>query len=75
MAARRIAVGADGYGGRVPEATARITLPDRYTVVRHIANGGMASVWEAYDELLARRVAVKLLAPHLPRGCRRTRTS
>ncbi len=47
------------------QATARITLPDRYRVVRHIANGGMASVWEAHDELLDRRVAVKVLAPHL----------
>jgi serine/threonine protein kinase len=49
----------------VAEATARIKLPARYRVVRHIANGGMASVWEAHDELLDRRVAVKLLASHL----------
>jgi len=44
---------------------ARISLPDRYKVVRHIANGGMASVWEAHDQLLDRAVAVKLLAQHL----------
>ena len=49
----------------VAQATARITLPDRYRIVRHIANGGMASVWEAHDELLDRRVAVKVLALHL----------
>ena len=49
----------------MPQATARITLPDRYRVVRHIANGGMASVWEAHDELLDRPVAVKVLASHL----------
>ena len=48
-----------------PVSQAHISLPDRYRVVRHIANGGMASVWEAHDELLARAVAVKLLAPHL----------
>ena len=46
-------------------STTRISLPERYRVIRHIANGGMASVWEAQDELLARPVAVKLLASHL----------
>src|SRR4051795_78968 len=43
----------------------RISLPDRYRVVGHLANGGMASVWEGHDELLDPAVAVKLLAPHL----------
>ena len=47
------------------QAAAQLTLPDRYRIVRHIANGGMASVWEAHDELLDRRVAVKVLALHL----------
>jgi len=49
----------------VARATATITLPDRYRVERHIANGGMASVWEAHDEALQRAVAVKVLAGHL----------
>src|SRR4051794_37473550 len=48
-----------------PVSPARISLPDRYKVIRHIANGGMASVWEAHDELLDRAVAVKILAQHL----------
>jgi tetratricopeptide (TPR) repeat protein len=48
-----------------PTSTARITLPERYRIVRHIANGGMAGVWEATDQLLGRSVAVKVLAAHL----------
>src|SRR3954465_1608091 len=48
-----------------PVSPARISLPDRYRVVRHVANGGMAGVWEAHDELLDRSVAVKVLATPL----------
>src|ERR687898_1252820 len=48
-----------------PMSPTSVSLPARYRVVRHIANGGMASVWEAHDELLDRRVAVKVLASHL----------
>jgi eukaryotic-like serine/threonine-protein kinase len=40
-------------------------LGGRYRLTREIARGGMASVWEAEDPLLSRRVAVKLLDPHL----------
>jgi eukaryotic-like serine/threonine-protein kinase len=47
----------------VPVREQRIALPSRYRVVRHIADGGMASVWAAQDELLGRIVAVKVLAP------------
>src|SRR5689334_5052641 len=48
-----------------PVSPARISLPDRYRVVRHIASGGMAGVWEAEDQMLGRSVAVKVLAGHL----------
>src|SRR3954447_16018946 len=66
MRRRSIASDAGGYGSWVPPvSTSRISLPDRYRPVRHVANGGMASVWEAHDELLDRSVAVKLLATHL----------
>ncbi len=38
-------------------------LADRYELVSHIARGGMADVWEAQDNALNRRVAVKVLHP------------
>jgi eukaryotic-like serine/threonine-protein kinase len=37
-------------------------LPARYETVRHVATGGMASVWCARDLALGRNVAIKLLA-------------
>ena len=37
-------------------------MPERYELIRHIASGGMASVWCAEDRVLGRRVAIKLLA-------------
>jgi eukaryotic-like serine/threonine-protein kinase len=46
----------------MPVSEHRIALPARYRVKRHIANGGMASVWAAEDELLGRLVAVKVLS-------------
>ncbi len=38
------------------------TLPARYRLRRHIATGGMASVWCAEDLVLGRTVAIKVLA-------------
>jgi serine/threonine-protein kinase len=40
----------------------QLGLPDRYEPIRHIATGGMASVWCARDRALGRNVAIKLLA-------------
>lgn len=42
-----------------------ITLGERYLLGSLIARGGMAEVWTARDEVLARTVAVKLLHVHL----------
>jgi eukaryotic-like serine/threonine-protein kinase len=49
----------------VPPSEVRIQLPERYRVVRHVANGGMAAVWSAEDAILGRLVAVKILAQHV----------
>jgi eukaryotic-like serine/threonine-protein kinase len=50
-------VGPAGLAGRV--------VGDRYRLDRLIGAGGMAQVWESTDAVLGRRVAVKVLHPHL----------
>jgi len=40
-------------------------IDDRYQLIRQVANGGMASIYEALDTRLDRRVAVKIMHPHL----------
>jgi serine/threonine protein kinase len=43
----------------------RTTLAERYVLQEPIAHGGMATVWRARDEVLARDVAVKVLLDSL----------
>ncbi len=63
-----------GIGHTLPtHGLADIELPDRYALVRHIADGGMASVWCAQDSLLSRKVAIKVLAPRFRQDDRAVR--
>src|SRR5687768_12332343 len=43
----------------------RVTVAERYVLEAPVSKGGMATVWKAKDEVLARTVAVKVLHPHL----------
>lgn len=44
------------------------TIEGRYRVVRRIAQGGMATVYEAQDERLGRTVAIKMMHTQLAQG-------
>lgn len=46
---------------------AATTLAGRYLLEEMLAQGGMASVWSGRDQVLARRVAIKILHPNLAR--------
>ncbi|MEZ5341147.1 MAG: serine/threonine-protein kinase [Acidimicrobiales bacterium] len=48
-----------------PAPRPKLLLGGRYELVSHIATGGMAQVWEALDTVLHRKVAAKILHPHL----------
>ncbi|MDQ1396037.1 MAG: eukaryotic-like serine/threonine-protein kinase [Acidimicrobiaceae bacterium] len=48
----------------MPEPEPRI-YNGRYELVRHVARGGMAEVYQAHDQLLDRPVALKVLFPEL----------
>jgi eukaryotic-like serine/threonine-protein kinase len=54
---------AGASSGEVPWP-GRARLGDRYQLEERIASGGAAVVWRAFDETLARTVAIKLLHPH-----------
>lgn len=50
------------------DAVIGLVIDGRYEVVRRIARGGMATVYLARDRRLQRRVALKIMHPHLGDG-------
>lgn len=59
-----------------PPVTGDHTQParmGRYTILRRLGEGGMGTVWSAYDESLDRRVAIKVLVSAKPSGHSRAR--
>jgi serine/threonine protein kinase len=50
----------------VVDAHVGTVLADRYELVRHIARGGMGDVYEGIDQVLDRRVAVKVFRATMP---------
>ena len=55
---------ASGATASIPPALIHALAP-RYTITRELGQGGMASVYLAFDQSLSRHVAVKVLQPQI----------
>lgn len=55
---------ADEHGRKVKE----VNIKEQYNFIRPIGEGGMGKVYEAYDNVLKRKVAVKRIRPELLRS-------
>ncbi|MHA7859918.1 serine/threonine-protein kinase [Tessaracoccus sp. Y36] len=53
-----------GRGGVVQRLRPGLVLSERYRLIGHVASGGMGQVWEAFDDVLERRLALKIMHPH-----------
>lgn len=54
----------EGSAGFIDRCLVPLVVANRYTIVRPIGTGGMGTVYEATDSVLAKRVALKILHPN-----------
>jgi tetratricopeptide (TPR) repeat protein/predicted Ser/Thr protein kinase len=63
----------DGTGQPLAASSMIIARIGRYPVLRKLGQGGMGVVYAAYDDMLDRKLAIKLLRVHSREGPRRVR--
>ena len=51
-------------GDLVPSPSTR-AISNRYEIVRRLGQGGMGAVYQAFDPMIEREVAIKILPPNV----------